>query len=166
TRTHRPWPGSPAIEGGDNAVLSPPYNLATDQRGAGFPRLVNSFVDIGAVESQGSSPTFAFATASSSVGEGAGGFDVTVTRAGGLDAGDTTVDFSASDGTASSRSDFDAVFGTLRFAAGETSKTFKVFITDDAYMEGAETVSLGLSNPTGGAALGTPASASLTINDN
>jgi hypothetical protein len=166
TLTHRPLPGSPAVEGGDNAVLSAPHSLTTDQRGAGFPRLVNSFVDIGAVEFQGSSPTFAFAAAAQSVGEDAGGFDVTVTRAGGLDAGDATVDFSATDGTASSRSDFDAVFGTLRFASGETSKTFTVFITDDAYTEGAETVSLTLSNPTGGAALGSPASASLTINDN
>ncbi len=166
TRTHRPWAGSPAIEGGDNAVLSPPYSLTTDQRGAGFPRLVDTFVDIGAVEFQGSSPTFAFASAASSVGEGAGGFDVTVTRAGGLDAGDATVDFSATDGTASSRSDFDAVFGTLHFASGETSKTFTVFVTDDAYAEGAETVSLALSNPTGGAALAAPAAATLTIDDN
>jgi hypothetical protein len=41
-------PGSPAIDAGDDAVLSAPYNLITDQRG--FPRLSGSHVDIGAFE--------------------------------------------------------------------------------------------------------------------
>jgi len=40
--------GSPAIDAGDDAVLSAPYNLTTDQRG--FPRLSGSHVDIGAYE--------------------------------------------------------------------------------------------------------------------
>ena len=163
TRTHRPLPGSPAVEGGDNAVLSPPFGLTTDQRGAGFPRLFNSKVDVGAVEVRDSAVTLALAGAAT-VGEGAGGFDVTVTRAGGLDAGDVSVDFSATDGTASSRSDFSAVYGTLHFATGETSKTFTVFVTDDVFAEGDETVTLSLLNPKGGAALGTSAS-TLTITD-
>ena len=37
TFTHALLGGSPAIEAGDNSVLDPPLNLATDQRGAGFP---------------------------------------------------------------------------------------------------------------------------------
>jgi hypothetical protein len=164
TRTHRPLPGSPAVEGGDNAVLSPPFGLTTDQRGSGFPRLFGSKVDVGAVEARDSAVTLALSGAPA-VSEGAGGFDVTVTRAGGLDAGDVSVDFSATDGTASSRSDFSAAHGTLHFAAGETSKTFTVFVTDDVFAEGDETVTLSLLNPKGGAALGTSAS-TLTITDN
>jgi len=40
---------SPAIDAGDNAILYPPFNLSTDQRG--FPRFQGARVDIGAYES-------------------------------------------------------------------------------------------------------------------
>ena len=41
--------GSPAIDAGSNALAND-YALTTDQRGAGFPRIVNGVVDIGAFE--------------------------------------------------------------------------------------------------------------------
>ena len=44
-----PLPGSPAIDTGSNSLI--PSGITTDQRGE--PRIVHSFVDIGAVESQG-----------------------------------------------------------------------------------------------------------------
>ena len=47
TQTHLPVAGSPAIDAGDNLLVS--EALITDQRGYG-PRIVNSIVDIGAVE--------------------------------------------------------------------------------------------------------------------
>ena len=40
--------GSPAIDAGDNTLL--PADITTDQRGAGFPRIVGAKVDIGAME--------------------------------------------------------------------------------------------------------------------
>jgi len=40
--------GSPALDAGNDGLLNPPYELATDQRG--FPRKVGSHVDIGAFE--------------------------------------------------------------------------------------------------------------------
>ena len=40
--------GSPALDAGDDAVLGPPFNLVTDQRGA--PRDNGAHVDIGAYE--------------------------------------------------------------------------------------------------------------------
>jgi hypothetical protein len=55
--------------------------------------------------------------------------------------------------------------GTLRFAAGEASKLIHIPIVDDVYIEGAETFTLMLSNASGGD-LGTPVSATVTINDN
>jgi hypothetical protein len=50
TFTHALLPGSPAIDAGDNTG-APPY----DQRGPGFPRIVNGTIDIGAFEFQGQS---------------------------------------------------------------------------------------------------------------
>lgn len=47
TRTHRPLPGSPAIDAGDPAIPSPP---ATDQRG--FARIAGAAIDLGSVEAQ------------------------------------------------------------------------------------------------------------------
>lgn len=51
TLTMSPLPGSPAIDAGDDALLSAPYNLTTDQRGQ--PRRYAAHVDIGAVEYNG-----------------------------------------------------------------------------------------------------------------
>jgi hypothetical protein len=42
--------GSPAIDAGDDVVLSAPFSLTTDQRGPGFPRKFGLHVDIGAFE--------------------------------------------------------------------------------------------------------------------
>ena len=42
--------GSPALDAGDDALLGPPYNLTTDQRG--FARDAGAHVDIGAFEFQ------------------------------------------------------------------------------------------------------------------
>jgi hypothetical protein len=51
TLTRTLLPGSPAIDAGDNAG-APMW----DQRGPGFPRIVNGIIDIGAFEYQGRPP--------------------------------------------------------------------------------------------------------------
>ncbi len=76
-----------------------------------------------------------------------------------------TVDYTTGDGTATAGSDYTATSGTLSFAPGETTKTFTVPILDDMAGEANETVTLSLSNATN-AVLGTPSSATLTINAN
>jgi hypothetical protein len=48
TRTQAPLAGSPAVDAGDPAFTSPPNY---DQRGSGFPRVLNGRLDIGAHES-------------------------------------------------------------------------------------------------------------------
>ncbi len=164
TRTHRPLPGSPVIEAGDNATLAAPFALTTDQRGPGFPRRLNTRVDIGAVEAADSVATFEFA-GDLFVSESTGHVVVTVVRTDGPAVGDVWVDFATTDGTASSRSDYATSFGTLHFAPFETAKAFEVFITDDAHVEGNETVTLRLT-PGGGAVLGARGASTLTIMDN
>jgi hypothetical protein len=50
--THLSWAGSPLLDAGDNnrALDQAGVPLAYDQRGAGFGRILNTTVDIGAVE--------------------------------------------------------------------------------------------------------------------
>ena len=52
TMTHALFAGSPAIDAGDNALAVGPDGsaLAHDQRGAGFPRIDHSVVDVGGFE--------------------------------------------------------------------------------------------------------------------
>ncbi len=108
--------------------------------------------------------TLQFSAATYRIGEGGGSVAITVTRIGGA-AGEVRVNFTTRNGTASAGADYDTTSGQLTFADGETSKTFFVPIVQDALSERDETVLLSLSNPTGGAALGVPRSATLTIAD-
>ena len=57
------------------------------------------------------------------------------------------VKYATSDGTATQGDDYTGVSGTLRFAAGETTKTVSVPVLDDAHDEGSETLTLTLSSP-------------------
>ncbi|MFH1671033.1 MAG: Calx-beta domain-containing protein [Patescibacteria group bacterium] len=94
------------------------------------------------------------------VAENEGSIAITVER--GSDSGTASVNFATSDGTASA-SHYSATNGTISFAAGESSKTFTVEVSDDESIDGNKTVNLILSNPVG-ASLGTK-SAILTILD-
>lgn len=119
-------------------------------------------------------PEIQFLQSQFGVSEQSGSFNVFVVRNGNVSAA-STVDYATTDssganncnvvnGNASSRCDYIATIGTLRFAAGETVKEIKIPLIDDAYSEGVETFSIGLSNPTGGT-LGTPATAGIVIHD-
>jgi hypothetical protein len=61
--------------------------------------------------------------------------------------GVASVDYASSDATASERSDYIKAVGALRFAAGETSRSFAVLINGDSYVEGNEAFSITLNNP-------------------
>ena len=84
---------------------------------------------------------------------------------GGSLGGPVSVDYATSDGTATAGADYEAATGTLTFAPGEASKSVTVHVTSDAAHEGDETLQLKLSNATGGASLGSPAGATVTIAD-
>ena len=60
-----------------------------------------------------------------------------------------TVDWRTQDGSARAGSDYDAGSGTLTFHPGETAKTVRVTVLDDALGEGREFMLLELSNPSG-----------------
>ena len=61
-----------------------------------------------------------------------------------------TVDYATSDGSAQAGVDYTAASGTLTFGAGESSRTIEVGVLDDAHDEGEETLTLSLSNASGG----------------
>ncbi len=111
-----------------------------------------------------------FATPSFSTDEAGGHVDFTVIRTGDT-SGTATVNYNTFDesqsGHASQKSDYEIALGTLSFAAGETSKTFRVLLVDDKFVEGDEVIDLYLSNPTGtGVGLGSPNTAEIEILDN
>jgi subtilisin family serine protease len=107
-------------------------------------------------------PRLRFSSSSYSVTENGGSATVTVERTGDRSV-PADVTYASSDGTAQAGSDYTAASGTLSFAAGETTATFAVPITDDGSFESNETIRLALGSPTGGPVLGTPATATLTI---
>ena len=96
--------------------------------------------------------------------EGCAAAEMTVKRTGGT-TGAVTVDFATNDVTAQQRADYVVAAGTLTFAPGETSQTIPVLTTEDAYVEGTETLTITLSNPQGGS-LGSPNFLTLQVLDN
>jgi CSLREA domain-containing protein len=170
TQTMALLAGSPAIDKATSAGLT--GALATDQRGAGFPRAVDlasignadggDGTDIGAFEAR---PTVRFSSATYNVDEATATATITVERAGGLFPA-TTVRYATANATAIAGKDYTAKTGTLSFDVGEARKTFTVPIINDPYDEEDDTVKLTLGNPTGGVALGTPGTAFLKIVDN
>jgi len=110
--------------------------------------------------------TLQFSSATYGVAENGGNAMITITRAGGS-AGAVSVMFATSNGTAMAGSDYTATTQTVNFSNGDTAnKTVSIPILDDTVVEGSETVNLALSSPTGGATLGNPSTATLTITDN
>ncbi len=97
--------------------------------------------------------------------ESAGSFEVTVVRSGDTSAA-AKVDFETLDGSALGRSDYTSAFGTLEFAAGETTKSFRVLITDDTNFEGDESLFVLLHESMPGVTLAGPAVAELRIQEN
>lgn len=105
-----------------------------------------------------------FATPTYSVAENAGVAVITLTRSSG-NLGAVTVHFSTSDGTGVSGINYKETSGTLTFKDGELSQSFTIPLIDDGIVNGATTVNISLTNPTGGATLGANAAATLVITE-
>ncbi len=127
--------------------------FAFDQRGSGFPRILNSTVDIGAVEGTASETFVAVTVSPTSVFEGqeSDGANLVFQFVRSDKGVALTVDFDVS-GTASLNDDytvpiadsFTSTSGSVTFAAGSTSATVTVNPTQDLLIEFHETVVLTL----------------------
>jgi plastocyanin len=149
------------VEGNETVNLT----LSNPTGGASLGSPSSATLTIVDNDSAGSPGTLSFSAPSYSAGEAAGGATVTVRRTGGS-SGAVSVHYATSDGSAVAGSDYTAASGTINFGGNDSAdKTFNVGILDDNALEGNETVNLMLSAPTGGAALGAPSSATLTLLD-
>jgi hypothetical protein len=164
---------------GEGAVYLGDISVITDGGGGAafgvtFPSVKGNFVTATATSGSGDTSEFSvagaivgpggfrFSSTTYSVGEGAGHATVKVQRVGGSE-GAVTVRFATSDGSAKAPNDYQAISRTLRFADGQTSRAVDIPIVNDTRHEPAESFSVRLSSPGGGAALGTPTTAKVTI---
>lgn len=109
--------------------------------------------------------TVQFSTTTYTVTEDAAIATLSVRRFNNLDLA-ITVDYTTTDGTAKAGLDYTAASGSINFAPWQTNQVLTVPILNDGLVEGIESLSVLLSNPTGGAALGSPHIATVHINDN
>jgi hypothetical protein len=106
---------------------------------------------------------FSAAAYSVNAATGAASAKLTVKRIGGA-AGGVTVHYATSDGTATAGADYTSASGDLTFASsgtGAVAQPLAILVAQNS--AGAKTFVVTLSSPAGGAALGTPASATVTI---
>ena len=108
--------------------------------------------------------SISFASVNYSVVEGSNAV-LALIRTGGT-SGVVTVQYSVSGGTATDGLDYTNSIGLIAFANGETTKNITLPTIDDALVEGVETVNVRLFGAAGGARVGDPATATLTIYDN
>jgi hypothetical protein len=157
---------------GNLAGLTSPlgaYSLTLTAAGSGITDVAGNPLTVDAADSWArtlAAPgVLQFSAVSYSISESGVNAAITVNRIDGS-GGTVTVAYATSNGTATAGTDYTAAAGTLTFTDGELTKVFTVIVHDDALVEGNETINLTLSAPTGGAALGTPSTAVLTILDN
>ncbi|HEX2914300.1 MAG TPA: Calx-beta domain-containing protein [Chloroflexia bacterium] len=135
-------PCSPAINAGNSAGAP-----ATDERGAGFPRILQGAIDIGAFESN-LLPCVSVNNVTHNEGNaGVTYYSFNVSLSGAAST-TITVNFATADGTATTAdNDYTAFSGTLTFPPGTITQTVNVAVNGDTKFEPDETFSLNLSNP-------------------
>lgn len=88
---------------------------------------------------------------------------VTVIRTGTSNGDEASVTITLNNGSATSPADYNNTPIVVNFADNEITKTISIPVVNDALYETNETINLTLSNPTGGAEIGTQATATLAI---
>ena len=167
TETHALLAGSPAIDAAAAADC-----VSTDQRGAARPGSARGSsagpCDIGAYEAGSAVPaagTLEFSVERFLASEADGSVTIAVHRRGGA-AGQVTVAYATANGSAEAPQDYMPESATLTWPDGDTlDKTFQVTLVQNVQGECPETVRLSLSNPGGGAVLGTRDTVELEIAD-
>lgn len=90
---------------------------------------------------------------------------ITLNRSG-VVTGAASIEVQFSNDTATGGADFNSTVQKIDFAANETTKTITVPIFEDSLVEGNESLTLTLANPSANTSIGTQANATLNIIDN
>ena len=122
----------------------------------------NRRVETTTVDLHGGDLFFYYETAT--LAEDGGGVWLYVVRTNGLE-GAVSFDFETVDGTATAESDYAATNGTLAMTNGQYYVAWFVSVLNDELVENAESFTVRLSNPTGGARLVAPSNATIQIRD-
>jgi hypothetical protein len=137
-------------------TLSEPTAGAT----LGFPGVAMVTIAGAASPSPG---TFELSAPSYAVAQNAGTLSVTVTRTGGS-SGQASIGYATSGGTAVQGNDFTAASGVLTWADGDSApQTIAIGVSAATPFSGNRVFSVGLFDPLGGATIGNPGMASITI---
>jgi hypothetical protein len=114
-------------------------------------------------DAAGSVGTVQLSANSYTVAQNAGSVAVTLTRIGGS-TGAVGITYATTSGTAVAGTDFTSSFGTVQWADGDTSqKSFSIPVSAATLFSGTRSLTVTLSQPTGGAALGSPSTATVAI---
>lgn len=108
--------------------------------------------------------TLALGTTSVSINEDEGTVSIPVVRTGGSD-GAVTLNYTTVDATAIAGSDYTLTAGEVVFLPGQTTAFIVVPINNDNLDEGTETFNVATDQTTGGAVVGQPRTATITILD-
>ena len=147
-------------------------NLYVDKPGSEPDELIAVLENVSGLTS--SAPAFVYVQPNSELQFSASNFSinengtavvpVVITRSGNSQ-GTVSVTVTPSNGTATATADYNPAPIVVNFANGEISKIVNIPVVNDALPEGNETLTLTLSNPTGGAGLGVKTTATLTLID-
>ena len=103
-----------------------------------------------------------FSTTNYVAGSGDGSAFLTVLRTNGS-SGSVTVTYTTVPGTAQPGVNYNSVTSSITFNDGDTTKTFGIPVINNPQPQGPVSLSVFLSNPTGGASLSLPTNATVTI---
>ena len=154
--------------GSGTAALTFVYTLTAEDAGATTARVVENSLGLNGATIRSvadGEEILTFSVADAQVAEAAGAvlaFRVTLNRAAGSE---TTVAYATAEATATAGEDYTSASGTLTFAAGDTEHTVTVTVLDDSRNEGAETLTLRLSAPSGAVLGDTEATGTIGNND-
>ena len=127
--------------------------------GTGFQ---NADVIIG--DDDGGTSFIQFTTTEYTAGEGDISAVVTAVRNGG-NGFKVSADYSTAAGSATAGQDYQQSAGRIEFESGEYSKAIRITVFQDGITEASENFSITLANPSVNAAIGSPATANVTILD-
>ena len=166
------------LSSGNAACITSADSAGTYTVIAEYSGAPNFNASAGTITGEQATGVFEFSQASYMVAEDAGSVTITVKRTGDVTK-ESSVKYATEDGSGPSavvpcslvtgialeHCDYTRAAGRLRFGVNETEKSFVVLINDDSYIEGTETISLKLLNPSNGDTLGLRAGATLQIMD-